>query len=118
MKEQGKNTTHIRTEKIISQDTLGKLKKGTGIFDEGRDPNNILPNGKQAKKVRITAVDTKSIESLCTWLNCQPSDIMEVIPNTWENADRLCEILGKKDQPLSKEDLPSRVPMEENAHNI
>ena len=46
------------------------------------------------------------------------SDIMEVIPNTWENADRLCEILGKKDQPLSKEDLPSRVPMEENAHNI
>jgi len=118
MKEQGKNTTHIRTEKIISQDTLGKLKKGTGIFDEGRDPNNILPNGKQAKKVRITAVDTKSIESLCTWLNCQPSDIMEVIPNTWENADRLCEILGKKDQPLSKEDLPSRVPMEENAYNI
>lgn len=118
MKEQGKNTTHIRTEKIISQDTLGKLKKGTGIFDEGRDPNNILPNGKQAKKVRITAVDTKSIESLCTWLNCQPSDIMEVIPNTWENADRLCEILGKKDQPLSKEDLPSRVPMEEKEHNI
>ena len=38
---------------------------------------------------------------------------MEVIPNTWENADRLCEILGNKDQPLSKEKLPSRVPMEE-----
>lgn len=113
MKAQGKNTTHIRTEKVISQDTLGKLKKGTGIIDEGRDPNNILPNGKQAKKIRITAVDTKSIESLCTWLNCQPSDIMEVIPNTWENADRLCEILGTKDKPLSKEDLPYRVPMEE-----
>lgn len=113
MKKQGKNTTHIRAEKIISQDTLGKLKKGTGIFDEGRDPNNILPNGKQAKKVRITAVDTKSIESLCTWLNCQPSDIMEVIPNTWENADSLCEILGTKETPLSREDLPSRVPMEE-----
>ena len=118
MKEQGKNTTPIRAEKIISQDTLGKLKKGTGIIDEGRDPNNILPNGKQAKKLRITAVDTKSIESLCTWLNCQPSDIMEVIPNTWENADRLCEILGSKDNPLSKEDLPSRVPMEEKEHNI
>lgn len=113
MKKQGKNTTHIRAEKIISQDTLGKLKKGTGIFDEGRDPNNILPNGKQAKKVRITAVDTKSIESLCTWLNCQPNDIMEVIPNTWENADRLCEILGTKETPLLREDLPSRVPMEE-----
>lgn len=29
---------------------------------EGRDSNNILPNGKQAKKVRITAVGTKSLE--------------------------------------------------------
>lgn len=106
MKNQGKNTTHIREEKIISQDTLGKLKKGTGILDVGRDPNNLLPDGKQAKKIRVTAVDTKSIESLCTWLNCQPSDIMEVIPNTPENADRLCEILDCK-----KEELPSKVPM-------
>lgn len=108
MKKQGKNTTHIREGKIISQDTLGKLKKGTGIIDEGRDPNNILPNGKQAKKIRITAVDTKSIESLCIWLNCQPNAIMEVIPNTWSNADRLCEILN-----CTKEELPTRVPMEE-----
>ena len=113
MKQQGKNTTHIREEKIISQDTLGKLRKGTGIFDEGRDPNNLLPNGKQAKKVRITAVDTKSIESLCTWLNCQPNDIMEVIPNTWENADRLCEELSTKEHKCTKEELPERVPMEE-----
>lgn len=109
MKAQGKNTTHIRVEKIISQDTLGKLRKGTGIIDEGRDPNNLLPDGKQAKKIRITAVDTKSIESLCTWLDCQPSDIMEIIPNTWDNADILCEILK-----CTKEELPERVPMEEN----
>ena len=108
MKAQGKNTTHIRVEKIVSQDTLGKLRKGTGIIDEGRDPNNILPDGKQAKKVRITAVDTKSIESLCVWLKCQPNDIMDVIPNTWENADRLCEILK-----CTREELPKRVPMEE-----
>lgn len=108
MKAQGKNTTNIRVEKIISQDTLGKLRKGTGIIDEGRDPNNLLPDGKQAKKIRITAVDTKSIESLCIWLNCQPNDIMEVIPNTWDNAERLCEILG-----CTKEELPTRVPMEE-----
>lgn len=108
MKAQGKNTTNIRVEKIISQDTLGKLRKGTGIIDEGRDPNNLLPDGKQAKKIRITAVDTKSIESLCIWLNCQPNDIMEVIPNTWDNAERLCEILG-----CTREELPTRVPMEE-----
>lgn len=112
MKAQGKNQTHIREEKIISQDTLGKLRKGTGIIDEGRDPNNLLPDGKQAKKTRITAVDTKSIESLCIWLNCQPSDIMEVIPNTWENADRLCEILSTKEHVCTREELPTRVPME------
>lgn len=109
MKKKKKNTTHIRNEKIISQDTLGKLKKGTGIIDVGRDPNNLLPDGKQAKKVRITAVDTKSIESLCTWLNCQPNDIMEVIPNKWENADRLCTILK-----CTREELPNKVPMEQS----
>lgn len=118
MKKQGKNTSHIRAEKVISQDTLSKIKKGTGIYDEGRDPNNLMPNGKQQKKIRISAIDTKSIESLCVWLSCQPSDIMEVISNTWENADRLCEVLGKKlkdgtIEPISKEELPSRVPMEE-----
>lgn len=106
MESQGKNTSHIRKEKIISQDTLGKLKKGTGIIDIGRDPNNLLPDGKQAKKLRITAVDTKSIESLCVWLNCQPSDIMEVIPNTQENAKRLCEVLN-----CTEEELPSKVQM-------
>ena len=109
MKSQGKNTTHIREEKIISQDTLGKIRRGTGIFEEGRDPNKVLPNGKLAKKLRITSVDTKSIESLCTWLQCQPNDIMEVIPNMWDNAERLCEILK-----CDRDELPSRVPMEEN----
>ena len=106
MKKQGKNKTHIRKEKIIGQDTLGKLNKGTGIIDIGRDPNNLLPDGKQAKKLRITSVDTKSIESLCTWLNCQPSDIMEVIPNTWDNQERLCNILN-----CTPEELPNKVPM-------
>ena len=70
---------------------------------------NILPDGQQAKKLRITAVDTKSIESLCTWLNCQPNDIMEVIQNTEENSSQLCEILN-----CTKEELPQRVPMQEN----
>lgn len=106
MKEQGKNTTHIREQKIISQDTLGKLRKGTGILDIGKDPNNLV-DGKATKKVRINSIDSKSIESLCRWLKCQPSDIMEVIPNTWENADRLCEVLN-----CSREELPSKVPME------
>lgn len=115
MKQRGRNTTHIREEKIVSQDTLGKLRRGTGIYDIGKDPNNLDENGKATKKMRINSVDTKSIESLCTWLNCQPSDIMEVIPNTWENADRLCEILSTKDSKCTREELPKRVPMEKEA---
>ena len=106
MKKQGKNTTHIREGKIIGQETLRKLKMGTGILEEY---DYKIPGTKQIeKRTRENSVDTKSIESLCTWLNCQPNAIMEVIPNTWINADRLCEILN-----CTKEELPARVPMEE-----
>ena len=34
MKKQGKNTTHIREEKVIGQETLRKLRMGTGILEE------------------------------------------------------------------------------------
>lgn len=106
MKKQGKNTTHIREEKIIGQETLRKLRMGTGILEEYDYKN---PGTKQTeKRTRENSIDTKSIESLCIWLNCQPSDIMEVVPNTWENADRLCEILD-----CTREELIKRVPMEE-----
>ncbi len=117
MKAQGKNTTHIRNEKILGQETLRKLKIGTGILEEydykwkerDKDGKTIVLS---EKKYRETSIDTKSIESLCVWLNCQPSDIMEVIPNTWENADRLCEILSTKEVECKREDLPKKVPME------
>lgn len=104
MKEQGKNTTHIREEKIIGQETLRKLKLGTGILEEYnyKNPETRLTE----KKYRETSIDTKSIESLCIWLGCQPNDIMEVIPNTWKNADRLCEILK-----CQKEELENKIKM-------
>ena len=106
IKEQGKTQTQIREQKIIGQETLRKLKKGTGILEEYEYRN---PSTKEIeKKIREISIDTKSIESLCTWLNCQPNSIMEVIPNTWDNADRLCKILD-----CPKEKLPERVPMED-----
>lgn len=105
MKAQGKNTTHIRRENIIGQETLRKLKIGTGVLEE-YDYKAPGTNQKE-KRTRETSVDTKAIENLCKWLNCQPSDIMEVIPNTEENADRLCEVLNCK-----KEDLPKLLEME------
>ena len=98
----------VKNEKLLGQETLRKIKAGTGIFDEGYDAST-KSNGKQVKKVRLTAIDTKAIEALCIRLNCQPSDIMEVIPNTEENSARLCEILN-----CTKEELPQRVPMQEN----
>lgn len=110
MKKQNKNTTHIREEKIIGQETLRKLRMGTGILEEY---DYKIPGTKQIeKRTRENSIDTKSIESLCTWLDCQPNDIMEVIPNTWENADRLCEILSTKDNQCTREELLKRVPME------
>lgn len=105
--ENGITSYTIKKEKLIGQETLKKIKSGTGIMEEGYDTNN-KENGKSTKKIRVTAVDTKAIEALCTRLNCQPSDMMEVIPNTWENADRLCEILN-----CTTEELPSKVPMQE-----
>lgn len=98
----------IKNEKLIGQETLKKLKSGTGIYEEGYDTNK-KEGTEPVKKVRINAVDTKAIEALCIRLNCQPSDIMEVIPNTWKNADRLCEILK-----CTREELSERVPMEES----
>lgn len=109
MKQQGKNQTHIREGKIIGQETLRKLRSGTGILEEY---DYKIPGTKEVeKRTRENSIDTKSIESLCTWLNCQPNDIMEVIPNTWKNADRLCKIFD-----CSKEELSSKVPMEKEAN--
>lgn len=106
MKEQGKNTTHIRRENIIGQETLRKLKIGTGILEEY--DYKVPGTNQKEKRTRETSVDTKAIESLCKWLNCQPSDIMEVIPNTKENADRLRDALK-----CQTEDLPKLLAMEE-----
>ena len=47
MKKQGKTTTQIREQKIIGQETLRKLKKGTGIFEEYEYRN---PSTKEIEK--------------------------------------------------------------------
>lgn len=106
MKKQGKLQKNIREEKIIGQETLRKLKIGTGVLEEY---DYKIPGTKQVeKRTREISVDTKSIESLCVWLSCQPNDIMEVIPNTWENADRLCQALD-----CTKEELSIKLSMTE-----
>lgn len=100
MKAQGKNTSHIRKENIIGQETLRKLKIGTGILEEY--DYKVPGTNQKEKRTRETSIDTKAIENLCKWLNCQPSEIMEVIPNTQENAEKLCKALKCKMEDLSK----------------
>lgn len=111
MNEQGKIKAQLRNEKIIGQETLRKLKTGTGILEEY--DYKIPGTNVKERRVRENSIDTKAIESLCEWLNCQPSDIMEVIPNTWENAERLCQILK-----CEKEELPMKVLMESKAKTM
>lgn len=102
----------LKRDKIISQETYKKLRSGTGIYQTEDIYGTV---SKDPSKKRINAVDTKTIEKLCTVFQCQPSDIMEYIPNTWENAERLCQALTTDiTNPVTPEDLPNKLPMENN----
>ena len=54
LKEKGYNTSKIRTEGILSQSTLQKLREGKGLSWE-------------------------NIERLCSLLECQPGDLIEYV---------------------------------------
>jgi len=54
LKEKGYNTNKIRTEGLLSQSTLQKLREGKGVAWE-------------------------NIEKLCELLDCQPADIIEYV---------------------------------------
>lgn len=56
LKEKGYNTTRIRKEKVISEDTLTSIRAGKG------------------------GLSHKTINKLCKILECQPGDLMEWIP--------------------------------------
>lgn len=56
LKEAGFNSNRIRKERIMGQATLQQLRNGE-------------------------LVSWKTIETICTLLNCQPGDIMEYIPD-------------------------------------
>lgn len=55
LKEKGITTYAIRKENIVSQAALTKMKNGEGN------------------------IDTRTLERLCKYLNCQPNDIMEYV---------------------------------------
>lgn len=60
LKQRGHNLYWIRTNKLIGQMQLDKLRKGTG------------------------GLTTETINKLCRALECQPGDLMEYVPDESE----------------------------------
>lgn len=56
LKQRNKTMYDLRKDKVIGTATLEKMRKGEGN------------------------VDTRSIDKLCEYLDCQPGDLMEYIP--------------------------------------
>ena len=55
LKKQGISLYKLKADKVIGTATLDKIRKGVGH------------------------IDTRSIESICQYLQCQPGDIMEYV---------------------------------------
>lgn len=62
--EKGVNSYTIKRDKIIGQASYKKIKEGGDI-------------------------DTRTISKLCKYLNCQPGDILEYVPDQTDNVDNL-----------------------------
>ena len=63
LKERGITTYNIRKDNLISQAALTKMKSGKG------------------------SIDTRTLERLCSLLQCQPGDIMDYVPDVAPAAD-------------------------------
>ena len=57
LKENGITSYKIRSEKLLSESTLEKLRKGEGVSWD-------------------------NLETLCRLLECQPSDLIEYVPDS------------------------------------
>ncbi len=55
LREKGISMYALRRDKVVGTATLEKMRKGEGH------------------------IDTRSLESLCSYLHCQPGDIMEYV---------------------------------------
>lgn len=63
LKNKGYNTNRIRTEALLSQSTLQKLREGKGVSWD-------------------------NIETLCRLIECQPGDLIEYLPDTGDTKNR------------------------------
>ena len=59
LSERGYTSTRMRKEKIMSQATMQSIREGRGIT-------------------------TDTLNTICTILRCQPSDVLEIVPTDEE----------------------------------
>ena len=57
LKSNGKTFYSLRKDKVVGTETIKKLQLGIGF------------------------VDTRTINNLCRYLNCQPGELMEYVPD-------------------------------------
>ncbi len=62
LKKAGCNTNYIRTNKLFSESTMSKFRRND------------------------TSITLNNLDTLCKLLNCQPSDLIEYVPDPDENA--------------------------------
>ena len=62
LKNKGYNTNRVRTEALLSQSTLQKLREGKGVSWD-------------------------NIETLCRLIECQPGDLIEYLPDTGDTKN-------------------------------
>lgn len=68
----------------IVYDKLLKLFEERGITSYTIKRDNVIGQAS-FKKIKVGGhIDTRTIESLCKYLNCQPGDMMEYVPSIKE----------------------------------
>lgn len=60
LSEKGKTFYSLRKDKVVGTETIKKLQQGKGY------------------------IDTRTISNLCEYLDCQPGDLMEYVPDKEE----------------------------------
>ena len=72
----------------ISYEKLLNIFKKKGITSYSITKKDKILGQATWKKIHENGhIDTRTIEALCKYLNCQPGDIMEYIPDPPDNSD-------------------------------
>ncbi len=72
---------------MIKYDKLINLFKERGINGYTIKKNKIIGQATFKKILEGGHVDTRTIDHLCKYLNCQPGDIMEYVPDEEQKGD-------------------------------